>query len=60
MIGNKIADKIAKASPQNISGTVESEKENTKFDKKEERYVSLKFKISMTRPGKYHENNKIS
>ena len=45
MIGNKITDKITKMSrrsPQNNSETVESEIENTKFDREipRERYIS--------------------
>ena len=46
MIGNKIANRIKKASkttPQNNSERVESETENTQFDRKipKERYVLL-------------------
>ena len=46
MIGNKIAEKSQKSqknSPQNNSKTVESEAENTGFDKEipKERYISL-------------------
>ena len=45
MIGNKITDKITKMSrhsPQNNSEIVESEIENTKFDREipKERYIS--------------------
>ena len=45
MIGNEIANKateISRTSPQNTSGTVESETENIGFDREipKERYIS--------------------